>query len=88
MEDADVLLGKSMFMRCHVRSYWRGISEVFLDAFTKGLVGWLMRFNLPLSTVIGYIGEDGDDMRMIGHEIRESPERHLPTLFERTGGTC
>ena len=50
-----------------------------------GLVGWLMRFNLPLSTVIGYIGEDGDDMRMIGHEMRESPERHLPTLFERTG---
>ena len=42
------------------------------------LVGWLMRFNLPLSTVIGYIGEDGDDMRMIGHEMRESP------LFERT----
>ena len=48
-------------------------------------VVWLMRINLPLSTVIGYIGEDGDDMRMIGHEMRESPERHLPTLFERTG---
>ena len=30
-------------------------------------------------------GKDGDDRRMIGHEIRESPERHLPTLFERTG---
>ena len=53
--------------------------------FDRLLVGWLMRFNLPLSTVIGYIGEDGDDMRMIGHEMRESPERHLPTLFERTG---
>ena len=56
--------------------------------FDRLLVGWLMRFNLPLSTVIGYIGEDGDDMRMIGHEMRESPERHLPTLFERTGEIC
>ena len=24
-------------------------------------------------------GEDGDDIRMIGHEMRELPERHLPT---------
>ena len=45
----------------------------------------LMRFNLPLSTVIVYIGEDGDDMRMIGHEIRESPERNLATVVERPG---
>ena len=28
--------------------------------------------------------EDGDDMMMIGYEIRESPEQELPTLFERT----
>ena len=30
-------------------------------------------------------GEDGADMTMIGHYMRESPERHLLTLFERTG---
>ena len=30
-------------------------------------------------------GEDGEDMRMIGLEMRESPERHVPTFFERTG---
>ena len=49
-------------------------------------VGWLVdEVNLPLSAVIGYLWEDGDDMRMIGHEMRESQERHLPTLFKRIG---
>ena len=39
-----------------------------------------------LATALGMLyGEGGDEMRMIGHEMRESPERHLPTLFERTG---
>ena len=49
-------------------------------------VGWLVdEVNLPLSAVMRYLSEDGDNMRMICHEMREQQEQHLPTLFKQIG---
>ena len=50
--------------------------------WNTSLFGWLILLAPALNRLYG---KDGDDMRMIGYEMRESPERHLPTLFERTG---
>ena len=53
-----------------------------LTTTTHRLVGWLMLLAPALDRLYG---EASDDMMMIGHEMRELPDLHLPTLFERNG---
>ena len=63
---------------CNVRLRYEKIN-VTVSYFVKNraddmhlTVGWLVdEVNLPLSAVMGYLWEDGDDMRMICHEMRE-----------------